>query len=228
MLFDRIINAKSDKFSDLAYLAELDPATDFCDADLSGVDFLESDLRDFRFDNSILDGCDFTKSILSERTLYFAASMAGARLPQIHRYSDQRFTSISGKLSIEDRRRAEMEFGSMRGAISSILHTIKDPADARDISLIINVMQSGAIYRDIDTKISHVTVPLYEATQIREIREAARMSGADVVRCLLLIANAAANPTAYRGILDIDKYSIQRLLKRLPRHVPDPRQGTLF
>lgn len=228
ILFDRVINAKSEIFSDLAYLADLDPATDFCGVDLSGVDFLESDLRDFRFDNSILDNCDFRKCVLSERTISYAASMAGARLPPIHRYIGDRFTSISGKLSAEDRRRAEMEFGSMRGAISSALYAIREPADKKDLALLVGIMQSGATYRDLESKISHVTLPLYEAAQIRDIRDTARISAVDVVRCLLLIANAAANPVAYRGILDIEKHSIQGLVKRLPRSTPDPRQGTLF
>lgn len=53
----RILNARSDIFSDLIRLSGLDPSTDLIDSDLRMVDFRESNLSDFNLEYADLRGC---------------------------------------------------------------------------------------------------------------------------------------------------------------------------
>ncbi|MGO6718512.1 pentapeptide repeat-containing protein [Rhizobium ruizarguesonis] len=62
---EQVLNAPSDRFTDLAELAGLDPARDFRRADLRECDFRECDLTGFDFIGARLDGSDFGGALVS-------------------------------------------------------------------------------------------------------------------------------------------------------------------
>lgn len=55
----RVLDAETSSFVELAVIAELDPGTDFCFANLSNVDFSGIDLSGFNFTGSDLRGASF-------------------------------------------------------------------------------------------------------------------------------------------------------------------------
>jgi formylglycine-generating enzyme required for sulfatase activity len=64
-----LLRHKSDDFVELAALTGLNPATDFQDADLRGVDFGTANIGDFNFARANLDAADWSRARGTERTV---------------------------------------------------------------------------------------------------------------------------------------------------------------
>lgn len=108
---DTVINSKSN-FADLAYALDFDPVHDFQNIDLTGVDFSDSDLSEFRFAGSTLDGSDLRKARVSSHTLAGVVSMQGAKLPPDAEGS----VTVTMALPLAIIKAARNDFGSLRRA----------------------------------------------------------------------------------------------------------------
>lgn len=218
--FDLVVDAKTDTFSELADLAGLAPETDFQNVDLSGIDFGPSDLTDYVFRGSTLDDCDLSKSIFGVNTLDGVRSLKGTRLPAKIEPSDRRFTSISGRLSRRDRYLAEVEYGSMRRAATTAISALMQMKDQQVIEQIGSIIRSGSTREDLEERISHFTLPISRIEYVRRMRSKSGYQATDIMRAVLLLANAARSPADYETILNTDSTTFSQFLTRLPRQTP--------
>ncbi len=217
--FDLVVSANTETFSELAELAGLAPETDFQNIDLSEIDFGPSDLTEFLFRGSSLDNCDMSRSIFGSNTLDGVLSLKGARLPEKIEPNDQKFTSISGRLSSRDRHFAEVEYGSMRKAAVVAISALMQMKDQIVIEQIAAIMRSGATRTDLEDRISHFTLPLSRVEYVRRMRTKSGYQATDIMRSILLLANAARHPSDYQDVIDIDSKMFSQFLGRLPRQV---------
>ncbi|MGZ8284291.1 MAG: pentapeptide repeat-containing protein [Allosphingosinicella sp.] len=73
-----LINAKGASFVELVEIAKLNPAIDFVEANLVGVDFASADLSKFNFERANLNQADLRGCVLS-KTILTGATTQGAR-----------------------------------------------------------------------------------------------------------------------------------------------------
>ncbi len=76
-LIHQVLDANTDKFVELAKIAQLDPQSDFVGANLLGVNLIGADLGGFNFEQAILRGADLSDADLSDVNLQ-GAYLGGA------------------------------------------------------------------------------------------------------------------------------------------------------
>ena len=177
-------------FSSISDLVDLDPETDFRNMDLSGIDFGNSDLRDFRFYGSTIDHSDLTRCTMSPNTLLGVSSKKGAKLPQIVEDWREGY-SLTVTIPKEIHQYMRSNFGSIRRAIIETLSagTELNFTDLR--SLVEEYVVKGRGEYGPDDRKSSVKIPLFYYNFLHDIADEFSAPLTATMRIMLMISSDA-------------------------------------
>jgi len=217
--FALVMDAQTEVFSELVDLSGLDPSTDFQGVDLSGIDFKESDLREFRFRGSRLDFCDLSSAMTSSRTLDGVISIFGTRLPALH-HPDRLVpqTVVSMRINRRVKSRSINYFGSLRKAATAAVQGAQSSAKNDVLSALTSAFLDGDRIDEWSAKPSHITLLRSDAIYLREIREITKLPVTSILRAMLKLANTSINPALKTEFANIhDKDALERVLITMRR-----------
>lgn len=184
-----VLGSESD-FASISDLVDLDPEIDFKNVDLSGIDFGNSDLRDFRFSGSILDHADLTRCALSPKTLLGVSSKKGAKLPRIIEESKDGY-SLTVTIPEDTHEVLRRSFGSMRRAIIETLSAGSEVKFSDLRSIVEDYIVNGRGGYESGDRRSSVKVPSTYYHFLHDIANEFSAPLTATMRLMLLIASDA-------------------------------------